>query len=106
MNIMIVSVSERTREIGVRKAIGATDFDILKQFLIEAILLTTFGGILGVIVGYLFNIVSKLTGISFVVNFKVVMISLVFSILIGIVFGIIPAIRASKLKPIEALKYE
>ena len=106
MNIMIVSVSERTREIGVRKAIGATDFDILKQFLIEAILLTTFGGILGVIVGYLFNIVSKLTGISFVINFKVVMISLIFSILIGIVFGIIPAIRASKLKPIEALKYE
>jgi len=106
MNIMIVSVSERTREIGVRKAIGATDFDILKQFLIEAILLTTFGGILGVLVGYLFNFVAKFAGISFVINYEVVMISLIFSILIGIVFGIIPAIRASKLKPIEALKYE
>lgn len=106
MNIMIVSVFERTREIGVRKAIGATDFDILRQFLIEAILLTTFGGILGVIVGLLFKVISKSIGISFIMNMNVVFIALLFSVLIGIIFGIIPAIRASKLRPIEALKYE
>ncbi len=106
MNIMIVSVSERTREIGVRKAIGATDMDILKQFLIEAILLTTFGGVIGVLIGFLFNFVAKSLDISFVINLQVVGISLLFSVLIGIIFGIIPAMRASKLKPIDALKYE
>ena len=106
MNIMIVSVSERTREIGVRKAIGATDFDILKQFLIEAIMLTTFGGILGVLFGYAFKVISSVFGLSFVINTSVVLISLIFSVLIGITFGIIPAYRASKLKPIDALKYE
>lgn len=105
MNIMIVSVSERTREIGVRKAIGASDIDILKQFLIEAVLLTTFGGLIGVFIGFIFNMVATSLNLSFVMNLNVVCISLGFSILIGIIFGIIPAIRASKLKPIEALKY-
>lgn len=106
MNIMIVSVSERTREIGVRKAIGATDFDILKQFLIEAILLTSFGGVIGVIVGYLFNFISSWIGITFVMSLPTVLISLGFSVVIGLIFGIIPAIRASKLKPIDALKHD
>lgn len=106
MNIMIVSVSERTREIGVRKCVGATDFDILKQFLIEAILLTSFGGILGVSFGYMFDIVAKIIGLSFVINHGVVLIALLFSVMIGVTFGIIPAIRASKLKPIDALKSE
>lgn len=106
MNIMIVSVSERTREIGVRKAIGASDIDILKQFLIEAVLLTTSGGFIGVFIGFIFNIIAKYMNLSFSMNLNIVGISLTFSILIGILFGIIPAIRASKLKPIEALKYD
>lgn len=106
MNIMIVSVTERTREIGVRKAIGASSFDILKQFLIEAILLTTLGGVLGISIAYIFSFISDFMGISFILDSTIVIISLTFSVLIGMIFGIVPAIRASKLRPIEALKYE
>ena len=106
MNIMIVSVSERTREIGVRKAIGATDFDILKQFLIEAILLTSFGGVIGIIVGCLFSFISEWVGTTFVLSLPTVLVALSFSVATGIIFGIIPAIRASKLKPIDALKHD
>lgn len=106
MNIMIVSVSERTREIGVRKAIGASSFDILKQFLIEAVILTTFGGVLGISAGYGFSLIAGYMGISFSVNSSIVLISLAFSASIGIIFGIIPAIRAARLKPIDALKHE
>lgn len=106
MNIMIVSVSERTREIGVRKAIGACDFDILKQFLIEAILITSFGGLIGISIAYLFSFISDYIGVSFIIDSEIVMIAFIFSVLIGIIFGIIPAVRASKLKPIDALKYE
>ena len=80
--------------------------DILKQFLIEAILLTSFGGVIGVIVGYLFNFISSWIGISFVMSLPTVLISLGFSVVIGLIFGIIPAIRASKLKPIDALKHD
>jgi len=107
MNIMLVSVTERTREIGIQKAIGATRKDILIQFLIEAILVSGVGGIIGLILAYaatgpLSNIIGSQIGIES----GVMLIAIGFSLVVGVVFGIYPAIRASKLNPIEALRYE
>ncbi|MGB8455566.1 MAG: ABC transporter permease [Anaerocolumna sp.] len=106
MNIMLVSVTERTREIGVRKAIGATNFNILGQFLIEAFVLSTTGGLIGFGFSTLAKQVLEILSISYVIDMNTVWLSLAFSSLIGIVFGIIPAIRASRLRPVDALKYE
>ncbi len=107
MNIMLVSVTERTREIGIRMAIGAMASDILIQFLIESIVLSGLGGIIGVLLGLLITYgVSIALDISFVVDSSITIIALIFSMLIGIVFGIIPARKAANMNPIVALRYE
>lgn len=107
MNIMLVSVIERTKEIGIRKAIGAKRKTILSQFLIEATFISGFGGVLGVIFGYLTAYVMKsVFRTSVVISNNVVIGSFIFSLVIGIVFGMYPANKASKLNPIEALRFE
>lgn len=111
MNIMLVSVTERTREIGLRKALGATRGTILLQFLIEAMVLTTLGGVIGLLLAQLAVLAvnaGKLMGEGMVaeISVSVVLGSLLFSALVGIVFGVLPANKASKLDPIEALRYE
>lgn len=107
MNIMLVSVTERTREIGLRKAIGATRKRILFQFLIEAMTITLLGGLLGIGIAVLVTMIaSQLLPFTAVVSPIVVLIGAGFSALIGIVFGILPANKASKLSPIDALRHE
>ncbi|PFT90916.1 macrolide ABC transporter permease [Bacillus thuringiensis] len=107
MNIMLVSVTERTREIGVRKALGATRGKILLQFLIEAVMLTLLGGLIGIGLGYGgAYIVSTFAKWPPLVSWEVVVGGVLFSMTLGIIFGLIPANKAAKLDPIEALRYE
>jgi ABC-type transport system, involved in lipoprotein release, permease component len=107
MNIMLVSVTERTREIGIRKAIGAKRKNILSQFLIEAMALSGTGGLLGIAIGIgLTSLIGKLMKISAQVSPQIIMISFMFSLIVGIAFGLYPANKASKLNPIEALRFE
>jgi len=107
MNIMLVTVTERTREIGVRKSLGAKHRDILGQFLIEAVLMSGVGGILGVLAGFGgAKIVEKAMGIPTIVEMTSVVLSLGFSAGVGIFFGFYPARRAANMDPIEALRYE
>lgn len=113
MNIMLVSVTERTREVGLRKAVGAKRKDILEQFLIEAIVLTFFGGIIGIILGVIFSyfggiVLGILLGTEwdFIVSFEAIIVAFVVTTIIGLGFGIYPARKAANLSPIEALRYE
>lgn len=113
MNIMIVSVTERTREIGLRKAVGATEKDILIQFLLEAVILTLIGGIIGILLGTFFSLISSIIlgkvigfGWQFTFPAQAAILGLIVSVLVGLVFGLYPARRASLKSPIEALRYE
>lgn len=107
MNIMIVTVTERTREIGLRKAVGARNRDILAQFLVEAVILTLLGGIIGVLIGILLGfLISTFANIATQVQLNSIFLATGVSVLIGIVFGLYPARKASKLSPIEALRFE
>ena len=107
MNIMLVSVTERTREIGLRKAIGATNKDIMVQFLIEAILMSFLGGITGILLGSGISVLITLfAGWTVRVSLSSIILATTFSLIVGIVFGLWPAQKASKLDPIEALRYE
>ena len=107
MNIMIVSVTERTREIGVRKALGAKKSDIAFQFFVETLTIGQMGGIIGIIFGILIGyLITLAAGWLFVIPWGAIMAAFVTSFIVGLVSGLYPAIKASQLDPIEALRYE
>ncbi len=107
MNIMLVSVTERTREIGVRKAIGATSRTIRNQFLAEAIVIAQLGGVLGIILGIVIgNILSLIIGSAFIIPWAWIALGVVLCLIVALISGIIPATKASRLDPIESLRYE
>ena len=107
MNIMLVSVTERTREIGIRKAIGAGRGTIMLQFLIEALTISLLGCLIGIgLSGALLAVVNVFGGVSYGLNSTVVMISILFSMGIGVLFGLYPANKAATMLPIDALRFE
>jgi putative ABC transport system permease protein len=107
MNIMLVSVTERTREIGTRLAIGALEREVLMQFLIEAVVLSSFGGLFGIILGLLAAAAgAHVLVMPFVINPGIAAVAVVFSAAVGVIFGYFPARKAARLDPIEALRHE
>ena len=107
MNIMLVSVAERTREIGIRKAVGASNTNILAQFLVESVFLALIGGVIGIMIGLLLAwLISVVSPLKASVSLWMIMLGFGFSAAVGIFFGIYPARRAASLNPIEALRYE
>ncbi len=114
MNIMLVTVKERTKEIGLRKAIGAKNASILIQFLVESVVLTTIGGLIGVTLGlslsglavFAANLLQPDWGVQFVVVPSAIILACGVAAIVGLIFGIYPAYKASRLHPIEALRYE
>ena len=107
MNIMLVSVTERTREIGIRKALGARTMDVLVQFLTESAILSAFGGIIGVILAVsIVSIGGAALGLPVIIKPGVIVMAVSFSAIVGIFFGIYPASKAAKADPIDALRYE
>jgi putative ABC transport system permease protein len=106
MNIMLVSVTERTREIGIRMAIGGRKLDILFQFLFESVILSLMGGLLGICMAFLACSLLAKTGIPTAINPVIVAVSTVFAALVGVIFGYYPALKAARLYPIDALRYE
>ena len=107
MNIMLVSVTERTQEIGLKKAIGARKNKILGQFLTEAAVLTSLGGLIGVIVGIILaEVISRVTSTPVAISVPASIMAVVFSMAIGIIFGLLPSYKAANLNPIDALRHE
>ena len=106
MNVMLVSVTERTREIGIRKALGARRKDILLQFLIEAVVISLLGGIIGILLGLFAGVIIQNLGTSFACSSSIILLAFAVSAAIGLIFGSFPAYRASALSPIEALRAE
>jgi putative ABC transport system permease protein len=112
MNIMLIAVSQRIREVGLRKAVGAKSYDVEIQFLVESVFISSLGGtfgiILGITVSFLISIVARFIGYDwpFLISWQSIAIATLVSMAIGVVFGLYPASKASKISPMEALRYE
>jgi putative ABC transport system permease protein len=107
MNIMLVSVTERTREIGIRLAIGALENEILLQFLVEAVVLSSTGGLIGIILAVIFStLLASVLNVPLLFNLPVILGAFAFSASVGIIFGYVPARKAARMDPIEALRHE